>query len=379
LTKKKILIILHESSLSGANLALIQSIEILNAEGYKIICIFPYFGPICKRILEINHEIELEFFAYRWWLSGERNFLRLYPLRCAMRNLLAMWDINKLIKNDKPDILISNTIVINIGALLSWKFNIKHIWFIHEFGTLDHGLKFNFGSILGWHLMKKAPGFYVANSQVTSDFIKSKVNRVVTTLYYSFDTVKIKFIPKTIPNLRRFIIMGRITESKGHHIIIDAMNILRNKGVYFHLTILGNIEDRVFFNMIKARICDYGLENQIIYVPHSANPYDIVKDHNFVINCSKMEAFGRMNIEAMLLGIVLLASNSGSSPELIEHGKNGLLFERDSVALAKSIEEALSLTDFELNKMRFYARNYSENLFNVDVYKRKLLAFLESV
>ena len=43
--------------------------------------------------------------------------------------------------------------------------------------------------------------------------------------------------------------------------------------------------------------------------------------------CSKYEAFGRVTVEAMMAGCLVIGANSGGTIELIEDGSTGVLFE----------------------------------------------------
>jgi glycosyltransferase involved in cell wall biosynthesis len=41
--------------------------------------------------------------------------------------------------------------------------------------------------------------------------------------------------------------------------------------------------------------------------------------------CSECEAFGRVTVEAMRAGLPVCGTRSGGTPEIIDHGVNGLL------------------------------------------------------
>jgi glycosyltransferase involved in cell wall biosynthesis len=58
---------------------------------------------------------------------------------------------------------------------------------------------------------------------------------------------------------------------------------------------------------------------------------------------SRSEALSNALMEAMACGCCPIASRVGGNPELIEHGKNGLLFEADdSAQLAAQMRELLA-------------------------------------
>ena len=58
---------------------------------------------------------------------------------------------------------------------------------------------------------------------------------------------------------------------------------------------------------------------------------EYIKKCDIVCVCSYAEAFGLTTIEAMLSGALVIASDSGANSELIEDGKNGLLYACDDI------------------------------------------------
>ena len=65
---------------------------------------------------------------------------------------------------------------------------------------------------------------------------------------------------------------------------------------------------------------------------------EIRKEADVEIVPSNREAFGRVTIEAMFAGMPVIASDSGANPELVQHGRNGLLFQNgDKTDLAEKM------------------------------------------
>ena len=55
--------------------------------------------------------------------------------------------------------------------------------------------------------------------------------------------------------------------------------------------------------------------------------------------CSQCEAYGRVTVEAMKMGIPVIVSNTCGSAEIISDKKNGLVFEQgNSFSLAEKIK-----------------------------------------
>lgn len=85
-------------------------------------------------------------------------------------------------------------------------------------------------------------------------------------------------------------------------------------------------------------------------------------------------------LEAMATGPILVASDTAPVQELIDNGKNGLLFDFfDGHAMVDRIEDALTLTKRKSNAMRKAARKTIEENYNVDKCLQTLVAKIESL
>jgi glycosyltransferase involved in cell wall biosynthesis len=81
---------------------------------------------------------------------------------------------------------------------------------------------------------------------------------------------------------------------------------------------------------------------------------------------SRGEAFGLAMIEAMANGRVFVGSRSGAIPEVVEHGRNGLLFEPgDPEDLARALIELLH-DPAKRSRMGTEARKTFEERFTLD-------------
>lgn len=130
------------------------------------------------------------------------------------------------------------------------------------------------------------------------------------------------------------VAIGRISEVKGLSFALQAMERI-HKGARVQLSIIGtgplektlrdetrkrNLESRVKFLGFKKNIYDYMSHADVLIMPslHEGAPYTI--------------------LEAMSLGLPVIASRTGGLPELIEDGRSGLLVEVGDVT---GFEEAL--------------------------------------
>jgi glycosyltransferase involved in cell wall biosynthesis len=75
---------------------------------------------------------------------------------------------------------------------------------------------------------------------------------------------------------------------------------------------------------------------------------------------SKAETFGMVAIESMAFGIPVIASNAGGSPEILDFGKFGLLFDSlNAESLANQMNHFLAFPNqFSKEALRAEAQKY---------------------
>ena len=92
----------------------------------------------------------------------------------------------------------------------------------------------------------------------------------------------------------------------------------------------------------------------------------VLKDMDVVAVCSKQEGFGRVTVEAMLSGCVVVGSNGGATCELIDDGVNGFLYEEGNIeSFVKAMQRIVG--DFtESRKIALYALNGAKKKYAID-------------
>jgi glycosyltransferase involved in cell wall biosynthesis len=92
---------------------------------------------------------------------------------------------------------------------------------------------------------------------------------------------------------------------------------------------------------------------------------------------SREEPFGRALIEAMSLGVPVLATNVGGPPEIIEHGREGLLVAPgEPAAWARAVRRVLESPDRGLQMGRA-GRRRAEQAFSAEHHAAAMLEVYE--
>lgn len=149
--------------------------------------------------------------------------------------------------------------------------------------------------------------------------------------------------PSTDGPLRLFS-CGRLNVVKGHQDLMEAVRILRDKGIDARLEIAGQDDDggAGFYGELSARVRDLGLQEHVTLlgaIDAGAVHRKLLESHIFVL-ASWHEPLGVAYMEAMSCGVPTIGTNAGGVPELIENGRDGVLVAPKSpAALAEAIAQ----------------------------------------
>lgn len=113
---------------------------------------------------------------------------------------------------------------------------------------------------------------------------------------------------------------ARLAPNKGIDRVIDAMKLLPDKT----LLIIGDGPERV---SLEARAEHAGVAARVTFagwMNTNTDTYRALQSARIAVMASLSEGGPRSAIEAMALGLPLVATNVGLMPDIIEHGKNGL-------------------------------------------------------
>jgi glycosyltransferase involved in cell wall biosynthesis len=171
--------------------------------------------------------------------------------------------------------------------------------------------------------------------------------------------------------------VGRLVEKKGFDDLLQSAAMLRDRGRAFQLRIVGEGPERASLERLRR---DLGLAD-IVEFAGSRSQEDLIEIYReatlFALPCRVLDDGDRDGIpnvlvEAMATGLPVISTDISGIPELIDHGKDGLLVQpRNLEALADAID--LLLTDAALRQqLGDEARCKVERSFDADAVARQL-------
>lgn len=154
-----------------------------------------------------------------------------------------------------------------------------------------------------------------------------------------------------IPNEPRFVCVGRLSEQKGHLLLVEAASRLAAEGQSFKLIFVG---DGPLRSQIETLIAQKGLQNHIEITGWASNPevqQQILASRVLVLP-SFAEGLPVVIMEALALERPVISTYVAGIPELVEPGTCGWLVPPGSVeALTTAMRTALLLPVEKLEQM----------------------------
>ncbi len=129
------------------------------------------------------------------------------------------------------------------------------------------------------------------------------------------------------PVKNKMIAVGTITERKGHHLTIQAMQQVVQQMENIQLEIIGTLSNENYYRKLKNEVAELHLDKQIhIYTDLSFDKMmEHYKEAELFILHSEEESQGIVFCEAMAMGKPIVATNVGGIPFIVKDNENGLL------------------------------------------------------
>jgi glycosyltransferase involved in cell wall biosynthesis len=155
------------------------------------------------------------------------------------------------------------------------------------------------------------------------------------------------------------LLVARLTPSKGVDLALEALAILRNKGLKVGLLIRGTGPE---LNNLKALAKELKISDAIKFLgPQSrlemANLYN---SSDALLVSSRMDLFPFALLEAAGCGLPSVSTRVGCIEDFVQDGTNGLLVSPNSVEIAKALERLLTDDRLRTELAKAARRNFTE-------------------
>lgn len=321
----------HGATLEGAGRYLLDQARYLVEKGASVFSILPRHGPLAERLRESG--VAVRYAPNPWWASpvnvtGE---VLAHTGRAAalMSNLIREWN---------ADVVYSHTVVAPAGAIAAALAGKPHIWHIHEFAFNPGAIEMRVPKETLAALIDQTSNAVLFNSLAVerewSGILPAEKTKVVHNWVRPTGTSG-----PLPPELAAFAsgegclitAVGSIQRWKRQLDAVRAIDVLRRRNLPARLVVIGPVVEAAYQAEIERFVLEHDLADCVRLVGYLDDPGRVVAMAHASVLCSDREPFGRVTIDSMALGVPVVATNSGGTPEIIANGDDGLLFETGNV------------------------------------------------
>jgi glycogen synthase len=175
---------------------------------------------------------------------------------------------------------------------------------------------------------------------------------------------------------KRLLYVGQITPLKGFRTIVEAMRlVVKEHGLTTAtLTVVGGSIAPDFAAEMQGLVASYELTDNIKFAGFAADETlpEIYRQHEILLFPSLYdEALSITTLEAMSCGLAVVATATGGNKEVMEHGHNSLIFQKEDAQTCANHILRLFTDDQLFQSLRAAARETVEERFKIEsmIYK----------
>lgn len=356
--KQKILVLSHSASIGGAELALASLIE-STKETYEWHVVIADTKKASVRLT--RYASKVSYLDLPWWCYEAHGS----PKQSSKKAILKAMQKLELFA-ESADYLLTNTITVPWLSFVARKLNKPHVWYVHEFGDIDHNLQF----INGYKASLETISNNATRVLTISTAVKQHLEQAIPAtqidlIHQAIDFDKLLEIPvKPIANNAhvKLLCIGAIKPSKGQDIAVAAAKLASEKHD-ISLDVVGpNANDAFVQELIKSE------GSKISIQPRAYNIVTELSSHDVVLMCSSNEAMGRVTLEALAAGKIVVGYDCIATKELLSDNR-GILYSPNELAeLATAIIKSLDHV-IDVTKNRHFVTNTYSSLRQADDFK----------
>lgn len=347
---------------SGASHSLLKLTSLVQEAGHKVLVILTEHGDLEERLKEEH----IPYFVIKqcsWnvWMKNvadkkDLEYRLKYPLRKAV-NRRAVQKITQLVREYQIDIIHINALTSFVGAKVAQKEKVKLVWHMREFMEEDLGIEFCAPQKAA-ALVSQADATIAISKAIDDKFAPIFASKRHEVIYngVSVEDYMIEKTPFTAEPIR-LLSSGRIMSGKGQKDLLLALAALpKTERSRFVCDMIGNVESQEYFDELMRIKEQHQLDN-VHFHGFQSDTRPFFEQADVFCVCSKKEAFGRITVEGMLSGSLVIGTNSGGTKEIIEDEETGYLYPPGD---AKALSAILLLVLHQQDKSRAIAKKGQE-------------------
>ena len=295
------------------------------------------------------------------------------------RDLLLWWRFVRLLRRERPDVLLGYTVKPNVyGSLAARLLGIPVINNVSGLGAVFISPGWVTRLVKGAYrlALARSRAVFFHNPDDRDQFVAEGLVRPAVARLMPGSGVDLRqFAPEPYPQDAplRFLLMARMLWDKGVGEFVEAARLLRARGLAVECALLGFVDAPNPAAIPAAQIDAWVAEGVVTFLGARDDVRPEVARAHCVVLPSYREGAPRTLLEAAAMARPLIATDVPGCREVVRHGENGLLCApRDAAALARQMEAMAALSPAERAAMGQRGRDYMATHFDeqrvIDLY-----------
>ena len=370
--KMKVLYIIHSCIMGGATISFINLVDGVLRNGVVPVVVHPRPEekdarlirelsakgcecvelPVVSSVLPLRDPFAKKIIRPLWLLGKKRTFYK---------------DLLRLVKEERPDIVHTNTGVVHEGYLVARKLGIPHVWHLREYQTTD----------FCWRPFPSLRKFVKCLKDSYTVCITKDIQRYfgLENFEKSFSiynpTISLSCIPESGARENYFLVANRVSREKGMEDIIDAFSDFARKKTSFELRIAG-FGSEGYVRELKERCEALGISGRVAFLGYTDKVPELMEKAKALVVGSFSEGFGRMTAEANMSFLPVIGRNTAGTKEILSQTGGGILF--DSVKeMAGAMERMADMSESEIAGFMAGPQKVAVSLFSTEEHVKKML------
>lgn len=378
----KILFYNHTGQVGGAERLLLTILARLDRANFDPVLICPEHGPLREMATSLGVRTEIASVLHARFTWRVDDLIRY--LNSFARVIL---DLRKKVISANPDLIHANSVraglVVTVATL---GLNKQVVWHIHDLLP-----RHPFNSVIRAVGLLSRRTRMIAVAQASADrFIGSfrSLQRRITVIPNGVDLERFHPDQNTRRKIRGELqlgadvpvigIIGRLTPSKGQLELLQAFKRVVSEFPKATLLIAGAPafnQEHEYAELLKHATSELGISNRVRMLGARDDVAAIMQALDLLVVNSSSEACCLVVLEAMASGVPVLATRTGGTPELIEHGRSGWLVPlRDEDHLVTAIIRLIGEPELSAQLVR-HARERITSRFGMNQYISEIQNF----
>jgi glycosyltransferase involved in cell wall biosynthesis len=343
MSAKRILYAHNSADLYGASRSLSRLLRTIDRQRFEPLALLPAEGELAEKL----RAMQVRVIVFPMLSIIDRAVFHSWRLPLFLLTLpIAILRLALLIRREKVALVHSNVSVLVSTAPAAWLAGVPHVYHIREamqeFRTL-------------WRFYERWMTAFSVRILAVSEAMAAQFSdrTKVRVLHNGFDLAE---FPLPEPAMRQSFrekhglgdrpvvgCVGRIKlQRKGQEVLLEAASLLKQRGVRARYLVVGAPYQGNESHLARLReiVRQTGLDGDVVFTGELSDPRPAYAAMDIsVLPSAQPEPFGGVVMEAMCMGLPVIATAIGGSVEQVADGETGFLVApADPAALAEKLE-----------------------------------------